>query len=53
MPCFNDDTLDYSGSRVAREAAAEAMTNPEMLTLNQYSLPAGMVDGVGAKMEQR
>eukprot|EP00904_Undaria_pinnatifida_P001078 jgi/Undpi1/10971/HiC_scaffold_30.g13272.m1 len=33
---------DYAGSRVAREAAAAAMTKPAMSELNQYTLPSGL-----------
>eukprot|EP00903_Cladosiphon_okamuranus_P015233 g14079.t1 len=33
---------DYDGSRVAREAAAEAMVDPTKSALNQYSLPVGL-----------
>ncbi|CAM9461973.1 unnamed protein product, partial [Phaeothamnion confervicola] len=35
---------DYEGSSVARRAAGEAMTSPELTMLNQYSLPSGLND---------
>nr|AIT70241.1 aspartate aminotransferase [Petalonia fascia] len=33
---------DYDGSKVAREAAAEAMVDPAKSALNQYSMPLGL-----------